>query len=146
MSDRIFIDTNVLVYAYTTGSMEKYETAKKFLQTSNNDYVISTQVLNEFYVTLVKYKIEHDKIAAAISEIATLCEVQPIKLATVYTALAIKKRYSLSYWDSLILSSSLENLCGSLYSEDMSDGQIIHGEDLKNLNIAGNVLIQNPFA
>ena len=135
MSGRIFIDTNILVYAYTTGNLEKHETAKKFFQTSSNYYVISTQVLNEFYVTLVKYKIEHDKIAAAISEITTFCEIQPVTLVTVNSALEIKKRYSFSYWDSLILSAALENSCSLLYSEDMSNGQIIES----------TLKIVNPF-
>ena len=39
----------------------------------------------------------------------------------------IKNRYSFSYWDSLILSSALENGCDVIYSEDMHDGQLIDG-------------------
>ena len=97
MSDKTFIDTNIFVYAYTTGDIEKHKTIKNFFQTSNHHFIISTQVLNEFYVTLSKYKIEHDKIAAAIFEITTLCEVQPIMLKTVTAALDIKKRYGFSY-------------------------------------------------
>ena len=135
MNDRIFIDTNILVYAYTTGSIEKYEKAKTFLQNSKAVYVLSTQVLNEFYVNLGKYKIEHDKIVTAISEITTICEIQPVKVETVNMALTIRKRYGFSYWDSLILSAALENLCSLLYSEDMSDGQIIEDK----------LQIVNPF-
>ena len=135
MKDKIFIDTNILVYAYTTGDIKKHETIKIFFKTSKKHYLISTQVLNEFYVTLVKYKIEHDKIVIAISEIITLCEVKPVQLETVNTALIMKKRYGFSYWDSLIISAALENLCGLLYSEDMSDGQIIENK----------LQITNPF-
>lgn len=146
MNDRIFIDTNILVYAYTSGNIKKHETAKKFLQTSSDHCVISTQVINEFYVTLIKYKIEHDAICAAISEITTLlCEVQPIGLETVHIALAMKKRYGFSYWDSLILSAALEYSCGLLYSEDISDKQVICGNTLDNLNIKGSILVNNPF-
>jgi len=125
MSGRIFIDTNILVYAYTIGDMEKHEVAKRIFQTSSSCFVISTQVLSEVYVTLAKYGIEHDKIAATIFEIKTLCEVKPVTSETVNRALEIKARYRYSYWDSLILSSAFENTCSLLYSEDMDDGQII---------------------
>jgi len=50
-------------------------------------------------------------------------------------ALSIAQRYKYSYWDSLILSSALENRCKVLYTEDMQDGQTIDGK----LNI------ENPF-
>ena len=145
MSNRIFVDTNIFVYAYTNNSVEKHEAAKRILQTSDDHYIISTQVLNEFYVTLSKYKVEHDKITTTVSEIIKSCEVQPVKLETVNIALAVKKRYDFSYWDSLILAAALENSCSSVYSEDMSDGQFIYGNAFESLNIANNVLIQNPF-
>jgi len=125
MSDRIFLDTNVLVYAYTAGDMIKHETAEKLLLGSEDYYVISTQVISEFYVTLAKYKIEHDKIVGAVSEITTLCEIQPVKLTTVNYTFEIKKNYGFSYWDSLILSAALENSCSLLYSEDMQNGQAV---------------------
>jgi predicted nucleic acid-binding protein len=50
-------------------------------------------------------------------------------------ALSIAQRYKYSYWDSLILSSALENGCKVLYTEDMQDGQTIDGK----------LKIENPF-
>jgi len=135
MRDRIFLDTNVLVYAFTDSDLEKQETAKNLLRDSNNRYVISTQVLNEFYATLNRNKTEHDIIADAISEISTLCNVQSVSLLTVKRALEVKKKYGFSYWDSLILSASIESSCRMLYSEDMKDGQAIEGV----------LTITNPF-
>ena len=134
MSDKIFIDTNVLVYAYTSGDIEKHEAAKHFLQYSNNALVISTQVLNEFYNALSKFKIKHDVIVSIITEISNFCDVKSVELKTVKTALALKKRYDFSYWDCLVLSAALENDCKKIISEDMQDEQIIENS-LKITNI-----------
>ena len=135
MNDRIFVDTNILVYAYVCNDdddnknkdkdIEKHNRAKQVLQVTDNYYVISIQVLSEFYVTLTKYKIEHDAISRIISEIVTFCEVAAIGLETVNYAVKLKKRYGYSYWDCLILSSALESRCTKIYSEDMRDGQTI---------------------
>lgn len=58
-----------------------------------------------------------------------------VRKSTINEALQIKKIYKYSYWDSLIISSSLENNCNILYSEDLHGGQIIN-EKLR---------VQNPF-
>lgn len=120
-----FIDTNVLVYAYTSGDTVKHETARSLLQDSSVDYIISTQVLGEFYNTLTKYKVAHDVITSMIDEITAFCDVKSVELKTVQNALSLKKRYGFSYWDSLILSAALENGCEQVLSEDMHDGQVI---------------------
>ena len=125
MRGKIFIDTNILVYAYTNGDIEKNNTAILLLQNPENSFLISTQVLSELYSALSKYKIEHDVITSVIKEITTFCDVVPVDIETVNLALIIKKKYAYSYWDSLILSAALENECQSLYSEDMQDGQTV---------------------
>ena len=137
MSGRVFVDTNILVYAYVCNDdndnknkdedVKKHHRAKQVLQNTDSRYVISTQVLSEFYVALAKYKIEHDTIASIISEIITFCDVAYVGLETVNYAVELKKQYGYSYWDCLILSSALENKCIKVYSEDMRDGQTIEG-------------------
>jgi len=125
MKDKIFVDTNIFVYAYTDGKIKKHEIAKEFLQDSRNTIVISTQVLSEFYSTLLKLDIEHNRAVFAIDEILNYCIVESVNLKTVRVALALKKRYGFSYWDTLILSSALENNCKYLISEDMQHNQMI---------------------
>ena len=56
-----------------------------------------------------------------------MVNVASISKDTMLVSFAIKNRYSFSYWDSLILSSALENGCNIIYSEDMQDGQLIDG-------------------
>ena len=101
--------------------------------------IISTQVLNEFYNTLSKLKIEHDVILPIINEILNFCDVKSVELKTVKTALVLKKRYDFSYWDSLILSAALENDCKQLVSEDMQDEQIRSGLGKLDKEISGNL-------
>jgi predicted nucleic acid-binding protein len=61
--------------------------------------------------------------------------VTPIGLTDIEHALALKEKYGYSWWDSLLLASSLEEECEILYSEDMQDGQLIEGV----------LTIRNPF-
>jgi predicted nucleic acid-binding protein len=56
-----------------------------------------------------------------------------IDMNTILKASFLRKTYILSYWDSLIMASALENDCSVLYSEDMQHGQILEGR-LKIIN------------
>ncbi len=132
MKDKVFIDTNVFVYAYLENpkkqeDYEKHLKAKEFLRsfTTENTVIISTQVCNEYYSALSKNKIENHDIQSSLSSLVQMVNVASISKNTVLGSFAIKNRYSFSYWDSLILSSALENGCNIIYSEDMQDGQLI---------------------
>jgi len=134
MKDKVFIDTNVFVYAYLENpkkqeDYEKHLKAKELLRsfTTENIVVISTQVCNEYYSALSKNKIENHDIQSSLSSLVQKVNVASISKDTVLGSFAIKNRYSFSYWDSLILSSALENGCNIIYSEDMQDGQLIDG-------------------
>ncbi len=135
------------MYAYTDGDMTKHNISKRWLETDDTVVVISTQVLNELYVTLAKYKIPHDKIVAIIDEVSSQAEVVPVSSRTVKIALAVKNRYDFSYWDSLILATSLESGCALLISEDLSNKQVVDGSELQ-IDETTNVrtTIRNPFA
>ena len=58
MSDKVFFDTNVLVYAFDKSEPEKGTIAKRLIRDygSEGNLVLSTQVLQEFYVTVTKAK------------------------------------------------------------------------------------------
>jgi predicted nucleic acid-binding protein len=139
-TNRVFIDTNILVYAYNSENPGKRKQARKLLQNNlaDKELVISVQVLNEYYASLskTKYHIPHKKIVKFISDIARYSTVYDLQIKTVESALYLKEKYKYSWWDSLILASSLEAECETLYSEDMQDGQIIEK----------TLAIRNPFA
>ena len=134
MKGRTFIDTNVFVYAYLESykkkeDYEKHLKAKKLLGgfTTDITVLISTQVCNEYYSALLKNKIEDSAIQSSLHRLIQVVDVVSVSENTVLQSFEIKNRYGFSYWDSLILSSALENGCNIIYSEDMQDGQLIDG-------------------
>lgn len=130
MKDRIFVDTNVLLYLLSNDSIKK-EISKKLLKSK---YIISTQVLNEFSsVCIKKFKlsiIETRKILQKIIEEMQVCYISE---HTILNALEIKEKYNFQFYDSLIISTALENNCNLIYSEDMQDKQIVNNK-LKIIN------------
>lgn len=113
----------------------KHIKAKTFLKNFNSDdtIIISTQVCNEYYSALLKNKIPDPDIQKSLIELMNVVNVHPILKSTVMSSFKLKNIYKYSYWDSLILSSALENNCNRLYSEDMQHNQIIENQ-LKIIN------------
>jgi len=137
MSDKIFLDTNILVYAYNSDDPTKQKITVKLLREdfAEKEVCISVQVLNEFYAVLSKHKIEHSEIEQYINEIINSVQILPINVLISKKALDIRKKYRYSWWDSLILVSALESNSSVLYSEDMQHGQFIEN----------SLKIVNPF-
>jgi len=133
MNGKAFFDTNVLIYAALRND-PRSERAEELLAASG---VISVQVLNEFVsVARRKHQMPWGPLRIALQSIRTLCpEVVPIKVETHELAVTIAERYAYKIYDSLIVASALESKCGTLYSEDLQDGQLIDGR----------MTIRNPF-
>ena len=134
MHDKVFIDTNIFVYAYLSvppnhKDYAKHETARKMLGdfSAEQSVVISTQVCNEYYSVLLRNRIEDNAIQSSLMRIMNHVEVVSVTEATVKKSHEIKNRYRFSLWDSLIVASAIENECSVLYSEDMQSGQLIDG-------------------
>jgi len=77
---------------------------------------------------LLKHKIDDVLIQRSVQSLINAVNVTSISTDSVQGAFKIKNQYLFSYWDSLILSSAMENGCTLLYSEDMQNGQLIDGE------------------
>ncbi|MFN0316421.1 MAG: PIN domain-containing protein [Burkholderiales bacterium] len=134
MSDKIFLDTNILVYVYSGDEPEKQAAALLVIEQSNP--IISTQVLSELANTLSrKFNLGYDVVVQAIAEIQDACTVIPVMPHTIEQALALAQKYQYSYYDSLILAAALSAGCETLATEDMQHGQIIEG----------TLVIRNPF-
>ena len=135
MSDKVFLDTNILIYLYSEDERTKRSVARKLFSNHQN-IKISTQILSEFSnVHYRKLKINPDEISEMILEISRNCDVKPINISTVTNALAILNRYKYAFFDSLILSTAIENNCNILYSEDMHAGHVLEN----------TITIINPF-
>lgn len=124
MKDKVFLDTNIMVYLYSDDELAKKAIAKKALVES--ECCISVQVLNEFAsVFLRKFHTPANEVLNAINEITDHVTVLPIGERTVRKALQITDRLGFSYYDSAIIAAALEGECNLLFSEDMQDGQVI---------------------
>jgi len=141
MTDKVFVDTNILVYAFLDAdspeSHAKHVKAVELLQslTGATRIVLSTQVLSEYYSALLKHKIADTDIQNSIQTLIRAVDAAPVSLDTVLVSFQIKTRYKFSYWDSLILASALENNCNVLFSEDLQNRQVIEN----------SLIINNPF-
>jgi predicted nucleic acid-binding protein len=139
MPDRVFIDTNVLIYAHDVDALRKHEIASEILRElwSTRRGVLSTQVLQEFYVNVTQ-KIPAPlprSLARQIVRQYFVWHVELLPPALILKASDIEERHQLSFWDALILSAAAEAGATKLLTEDLNPGQTIEG-----------VLIENPFA
>jgi len=131
MRDRIFLDTNILVYVLLDEGT-KQQTALQLLQSG---CVISIQVLNEFtQVARKKASLEWQEIADLSTAIQTLTEIITLDKNIHNVGLTIANKYGYSFYDSLIVAAALEAGCNLLFSEDMQ-----HGQQIETL------IIRNPF-
>ena len=132
MNGKPFLDTNVLVYAFST-SDRRGETAKKLLAQGG---VVSVQVLNEFVnVSRGKLRRDWDAIGQSLQAMREFLDA-PASLTdeTHRLAFDLSRRYGFAIYDSLILSAARLAGCGIVYTEDFQHGQVVEG-----------VLVQNPF-
>lgn len=129
MKDKVFIDTNIFVYAFldTDDSSQhaKHLKAVEFLKQfdANSQVIISTQVLSEYYSALLKNKISDEDIQESSKQLVNSIEVVSVSKNIVMDSYTIKNKYRYSYWDSLIISSALQSNCTVLYSEDLQHNQ-----------------------
>lgn len=139
MSDKTFVDTNVLIYAHDVEAGRKHDVAKAILRELWVDRtgILSTQVLQEFYVNAArKIRTPLPKPAArsVVSTYAAWC-VDGITPADVTAAFQIEDDANIGFWDALIVAVAMRSGARRVLSEDLSPGQVIAG-----------VTIQNPFA
>lgn len=134
---RTFIDTNVFVYAVDTDDPEKQERAQEALEEARaGGVVLSSQVLQEFFVTVTRkiaQPLEHDEAAREVARLSLL-DVVPLDAPLVQSAIGLCGRTSISLWDSLVVRAAVRAGCERLLTEDLNAGQRIDG-----------VLVENPF-
>lgn len=129
MSDKIMIDTNILVYLYAKQPEYKYLKAQEIVNINFDKIIFSTQILGELYSVLTKKKLcSKDEAKSILIEIITTFPISEIDEFKVLKALDISKTTGFSYWDSLVISTALLNDCQFLYSEDMHNNQIIENK------------------
>lgn len=127
----IFLDSNVIIYAVAS-SCPKKQVALDLLCQDNA--IISTQVINECSNILrKKFKFNYPRIAETLKHYLDMVQTVNFDFRTIENAWVCGEKYGFSYYDSLIISTALENNCTLLYSEDMQHKQIIE-EQLTIIN------------
>ena len=98
MTDKVFIDTNVFIYAYTYDDERKHLVSRDLLKKNvlGNEIILSVQVLNEFYSVMTKYKYPHGEIKECLNEIVEQVNVMPLELETIKQCFYIKEKYGYS--------------------------------------------------
>ena len=126
MSVKPFLDSNILLYIYSTTEPDKCAVSTALIK--QNDCCTCIQALNEFCnVCLKKYRFDRSDIEKALNEILAAVEVFTIAPNTLRWALVLHERYQYSFYDCVMLASAMQHSCEIFYSEDLSDGQVIEG-------------------
>lgn len=127
MSDRFFVDTNILMYAHDAAAGEKHEKAKALVERlwETRAGVVSTQVLQELAVNLRKNARKPVDAKAAREIVADYLTWQVVvnSGASILEALDLEARYRVSFWDALVVQAAQASGADILYSEDLSHGQ-----------------------
>lgn len=127
MSDRYFVDTNILMYAHDKAAGEKHERAKSLVEGLWRDRtgVVSTQVLQELAVNL-RRKAARSLDAKTTREIVADYLTWQVVVnggESILEALDLEARFQISFWDALVVQAAQASGAEILYSEDLSDGQ-----------------------
>ncbi len=133
---KIFLDANVIIYAYDVSAGVKREKAQKILLDlwESGQGLLSTQVLQEFFVTVTR------KIPQSL-ELRTAKQIVNDLLSwdivindgdSILEAIELHSNHKYSFWDSLIIQAAIKGGASLLLSEDLSGGQNIKGITIKN--------------
>lgn len=137
MSDRYFLDTNIIVYSFDVSAPQKQKTAKKLIKDGliQNQGVISYQVVQEFInVSTRKFETPlsiKDCRLYVDSVLDPMWEVYSSK-DLIHSAFDITERWQYSFYDSLIIAAAVEASCNILFSEDLQHEQKIYSLQILN--------------
>jgi predicted nucleic acid-binding protein len=138
MNARVFVDTNVLVYAYDKNEGYKQEAARRILRELSQDRsgALSVQVLQEFYNTVTRKiasRLPKDKARLIVDRFAFWCVATTPE--EIMRAFQIEDEARIGFWDALIVAAAVRAGATCILSEDLNPGQTIAG-----------IRIENPFA
>jgi len=138
--NRIFIDTNIIIYANDTRDPVKQIKAIEIIKSImiNKNGTISTQVLQEYaFVALSKLKQSQDVVLRQIKLLESL-EIINQSAEQIRRAIEIMHLYKISFWDACIISNAEYANCTVIYSEDLNTGQFYSGMQIVNPLLPGS--------
>jgi predicted nucleic acid-binding protein len=134
--DDIFLDTNILVYAYDISAGVKNSKAKALVEQcwTNSNGCLSIQVLQELYVTVTRKitpTLDYPTARQIIADLAHWRLHCP-EANDLLLAMQVQQDYQLSFWDALVVQSARRLGCQRLYSEDLIHGKVYIGVQIIN--------------
>jgi predicted nucleic acid-binding protein len=136
MTERRFLDTNVLVYADDLDAGPKCSRAREILREAleAGTGVTSTQVLQEFFVVSTRKLGVPADVARRKVELLARMDVVRIEVGDLLGAIDLHRLHSISFWDALVVRCAQRAGCRVLLSEDLQDGRTFDG-----------VRVEDPF-
>ena len=136
MNDKIFVDTNILVYCFDDADPAKKKKAIQIMEGlwEASKGVLSLQVLKEFFVTVTEKlanKMDFRDAKAAVIDLLSWNIFYETRSSLERTFEIIQKHH-LSLWDANILSAAILSDCNTVYSEDLQHNQTIEGVRIIN--------------
>ena len=131
---KVFLDTNVLVYQLDKRYLTKQRISRELAREAagRGEAVISTQVLQEFYVVATtKLKVDVVLAKAIMNRLCNM-EVVTVTIELISQAADIHIQNNISFWDALIVAAAASANCEKVLTEDMNDGQTISGVKISN--------------
>lgn len=127
MSDLVFVDTNVLVYARDLSEKKKQPRASAWMASlwQSRRGRVSAQVLQEFYVTVTQTLRPGLEPKTARADVRSLFSWTPVlpDIALFERAWSLKDRDDLSWWDALVVGAAEVSECSIILSEDLGHGR-----------------------
>ena len=134
MSGKTFLDTNILVYAVDQEAAPRRDASRKAIESivADGSGVISTQVMQEFYVAATR-KLGMPPLAAKIVlKTFAVFEIVQVSPELIQDAIDCAVLNTLSFWDALIIAAAASAGCARVYTEDLNAGQTVLGVAIEN--------------
>jgi predicted nucleic acid-binding protein len=130
MSDEpVFVDTNILVYAHDRDAGDKHLEAKAAVESLWNRAIlpsVSIQVLQEFYVNLIRKRVKTSKAREAVMNYLEWDVIENDR-NLLLDGMQLQEKWALSFWDALIVAAAHKARAHELWSEDLNPGQDYDG-------------------
>ncbi len=131
MTARVFVDTNVLVYARDASERSKQPLASSWLEALWERRVgrLSYQVVNEYYVTVTRKLRPGLPPDLAKADVRDLLTWHPIAIDAemLEDAWRLEERFGLAYWDAQVVAAARVAGCRYLLTEDLQPDQELDG-------------------
>ena len=135
---RVFLDANIIVYAYDSAEIERHPIAVRVIDgllTESDEVVISPQVAGEFVNTMKRKGTPSATLTLQIRGLSAF-EMSAPTLATISASWSLCTTLSFAWYDAMIVQTALDANCAQLYSEDLQNGRVF----------SDRLTAVNPFA